>query len=43
MPSPLIRRGIWAIGVAVLVIALAVAALPLIASTRIVRDRIAWE
>lgn len=31
------------IGVAVLVIALAVAALPLIASTRIVRDRIAWE
>jgi len=27
----------------VLVIALAVAALPLIASTRIVRDRIAWE
>lgn len=43
MPSPLIRRGIWAIGVAVLVIALVVAALPLIASTRIVRDRIAWE
>ncbi|GLS38349.1 membrane assembly protein AsmA [Mesorhizobium tianshanense] len=43
MPSPLIRRGIWAIGVAVLVIALGVAALPLVASTRIVRDRIAWE
>ncbi len=43
MPSPLIRRGIWAIGVAVLVVALVVAALPLIASTRIVRDRIAWE
>ncbi|TIV27895.1 MAG: AsmA family protein, partial [Mesorhizobium sp.] len=43
MPSSLIRRGVWAIGVAVLVIALAVAALPLIASTRIVRDRIAWE
>lgn len=43
MPSPLIRRGVWAIGVAVLVIALVVAALPLIASTRIVRDRIAWE
>jgi AsmA protein len=43
MPSPLIRRGIWAIGVAVLVIALAVATLPLVASTRIVRDRIAWE
>ena len=43
MPSPLIRRGVWAIGVAVLVIALVVAALPLVASTRIVRDRIAWE
>lgn len=43
MPSPLIRRGIWAIGAAVIVIALVVAALPLIASTRIVRDRIAWE
>jgi AsmA protein len=43
MPSPLIRRGVWAIGTAVIVIALVVAALPLIASTRIVRDRIAWE
>src|ERR1700755_1015604 len=43
MPAPLIRRGIWAIGAAVIVIALVVAALPLIASTRIVRDRIAWE
>ena len=43
MPSSLIRRGIWAIGAAVIVIALVVAALPLIASTRIVRDRIAWE
>ncbi len=39
----MIRRGVWAVGVAVLVLALAVAALPLIASTRIVRDRIAWE
>jgi AsmA protein len=43
MPSSLIRRGIWAIGAAVIVAALVVAALPLIASTRIVRDRIAWE
>ncbi|TIW98225.1 MAG: AsmA family protein, partial [Mesorhizobium sp.] len=43
MPSSLIRRGIWAIGAAGIVIALVVAALPLIASTRIVRDRIAWE
>jgi AsmA protein len=43
MPASLIRRGIWAIGAAVIVVALIVAALPLIASTRIVRDRIAWE
>ena len=43
MPSPLIRRGIWALGAIAIVVALAVAALPLIASTRIVRDRIAWE
>jgi AsmA protein len=43
MPSALIRRGIWAIGAAVIVVALAFAALPFIASTRIVRDRIAWE
>ncbi|MEW6632747.1 MAG: AsmA family protein [Pseudomonadota bacterium] len=43
MPSSMIRRGVWAVGVALLVLALAVAALPLIASTRIVRDRIAWE
>jgi AsmA protein len=43
MPSPLIRRGIWAIGVAIVVVAVAFAALPYIASTRIVRDRIAWE
>ncbi|AMX96798.1 MULTISPECIES: AsmA family protein [Mesorhizobium] len=43
MPSSMIRRGIWAIGAAVIVVALVVAALPLIASTRIVRDRIAWE
>ena len=43
MPSPLIRRGIWIIGAAVVLVALAFAALPYIASTRIVRDRIAWE
>lgn len=43
MPSPLIRRGIWAISAVVIVIALAFAAMPFIASTRIVRDRIAWE
>lgn len=43
MPSPLIRRSIWAISVAALVVALIIAALPLLASTRIVRDRIAYE
>lgn len=43
MPSALIRRGIWAIGAGAIVVALAFAALPFIASTRIVRDRIAWE
>lgn len=43
MPSPLFRRSIWAIaGIAVLVAAVIVA-LPFIASTRIVRDRIAFE
>ncbi|RUM99090.1 AsmA family protein [Pseudaminobacter arsenicus] len=43
MPSPLIRRSIWAISAAALVVALIIAALPLLASTRIVRDRIAYE
>ncbi|HEY4193357.1 MAG TPA: AsmA family protein [Mesorhizobium sp.] len=43
MPSPLVRRGIWTIGIAVVVAALAFMALPYLASTRIVRDRIAWE
>jgi AsmA protein len=39
----LIRRGIWAVGAAVIVVALVYAALPYIAASRIVRDRIAWE
>ncbi|MGB3386694.1 MAG: AsmA family protein [Pseudaminobacter sp.] len=43
MPSPLIRRSIWAISAAALIVALIIAALPLLASTRIVRDRIAYE
>lgn len=43
MPSPLIRRSIWAISAAALVVALIIATLPLLASTRIVRDRIAYE
>ncbi|CAI2935942.1 AsmA_2 domain-containing protein [Aminobacter niigataensis] len=43
MPSPLFRRSIWAIvGIAVL-IAVAVAAVPFVASTQIVKDRIAFE
>lgn len=43
MPSPLIRRSIYTICMAALVVALIIAALPLFASTRIVRDRIAFE
>ena len=43
MPSPWIWRAIWAVGVVLIVATLAFAALPYIASTRIVRDRIAWE
>lgn len=43
MPSPWIWRAIWAVGVMLIVATLAFAALPYFASTRIVRDRIAWE
>ncbi len=43
MPSPWIWRAIWTVGLALIVATLAFAALPYIASTRIVRDRIAWE
>ena len=43
MPSPWIWRAIWAVGIALIVATLAFAALPYVASTRIVRDRIAWE
>jgi AsmA protein len=43
MPSPWIWRAIWAIGFVLIAATLAFAALPYIASTRIVRDRIAWE
>jgi AsmA protein len=43
MPSPWFRRAILALSAVVIVIAAAVAALPYFASTRIVRDRIAWE
>jgi AsmA protein len=43
MPSPLVRRSIWGIGIAVLLAVLISLLLPAIASTRIVRDRIALE
>ena len=43
MPSPLLRRSIWALGLAVLLVVAAAVALPYFASTRIVRDRIAEE
>lgn len=43
MPSPLFKRGIWAIvGLAVLIV-FTVAAVPFVASTQIVKDRIAFE
>lgn len=43
MPSPLFRRSIWAIvGIAILIAAV-VAAVPFVASTKIVKDRIALE
>lgn len=43
MPQSVIRKGVWAALAALAVVALIIAALPLIASTRIVRDRIAFE
>ncbi|WP_353646008.1 AsmA family protein [Mesorhizobium sp. WSM2239] len=43
MPSPIVRRSIWGIGIAVLLAVLIALLLPTIASTRIVRDRIALE
>lgn len=43
MPSPLVRRSIWVVGMAALVVALIIAVVPFLASTRIVRDRIAYE
>jgi len=42
MPTPTLRHGLWALAVASL-IALVVLALPFMASTRLVRDRIAHE
>src|SRR4051794_31566122 len=43
MPSSIIRKSIWGVTAIVLVVLVIVAALPWIASTRLVRDRIALE
>lgn len=43
MPSSWMRRGVWTAALLGLVALLIFVALPFIASTRIVRDRIAWE
>ena len=43
MPSSLVRKGIWAAAAIAVVAFLILAALPFIASTQIVRDRIAIE
>ncbi|MEP9385947.1 AsmA-like C-terminal region-containing protein [Mesorhizobium sp. KR9-304] len=43
MPSPLLRRGLWALALAAGLIVLIVLALPYAASTRLVRDHIAHE
>jgi AsmA protein len=42
MPTPLLRRSVWALAAASLIV-LVVLALPFMASTRLVRDRIAHE
>ncbi len=43
MPSPMVKKGIWALGTAIIAVAVLTAFFPLIASTQIVRDRIALE
>ncbi len=43
MPSPMVKKGIWALGAAVIALVLAIALFPLVASTQIVRDQIALE
>jgi len=43
MPSSIVRKSIWGIIVVAAIVVLVVAALPWIASTRLVRDRIALE
>jgi AsmA protein len=43
MPTPLLRRSLWALAVAAGLVMLATLVLPYVASTRLVRDRIAHE
>ena len=43
MPSSMVKRGVWALGTAIVVLALIIGLVPFIASTRIVRDRITLE
>ncbi len=43
MPVSVVRRGAWVVGAAVVVAAIVLASLPLIASTQIVRDGIAYQ
>jgi AsmA protein len=43
MPSSMVKKGIWALGAAIVAVALLIAFFPAIASTQIVRDRIALE
>ena len=43
MPVPLLRRSLWALGIAAILLAIVVVTLPYAASTQIVRDRIADE
>ena len=43
MPRPVVKRLVWGAGAIVLIAALILAALPFVASTQIVRDRIAQE
>ena len=43
MPAPLLRRGLWGLALAVVMMAAAVVAVPFVASNQIVKDRIALE
>ena len=43
MPAPLLRRGLWGLALAVVMLAAVVVAVPFVASNQIVKDRIALE